>query len=44
MEFIKKVIKKIKDGTIKEMYYEAKWIYSYIRNYKFVAYNLQVVV
>lgn len=36
MEFIKKVIKKIKDGTIKEMYYEAKRIYSYIRNYKFV--------
>lgn len=36
MEFIKKVIKKIKDGTIKEMYHEAKWIYSYIRNYKMV--------
>ena len=36
MGFIKKVIKKIKDGTIKEMYHEAKWIYSYIRNYKMV--------
>lgn len=36
MGFIKKVIKKIKDGTVKEMYHEAKWIYSYIRNYKMV--------
>lgn len=36
MEFVKKVIKKIKDGTVKEMYHEAKWIYSYIRNYKMV--------
>ena len=35
MEFIKKVIKKIKDGMLQEMYEETKWMYTYAKKYKF---------
>ena len=35
MNFIKKVIKKIKEGLLQEMYVEAKWMYQYIKRYKF---------
>lgn len=35
MSFIKKVIKKIKEGLLKEMWMEAKWMYQYINRYKF---------
>ena len=34
INFIKKVRRKIKEGMLQEMYTEAKWIYSYIRRYK----------
>lgn len=35
MEFIKKLIKKIKDGMLQEMYEETKWMYTYAKKYKF---------
>ena len=35
MEFIKKVIRKIKDGMLQEMYEETKWMYTYAKKYKF---------
>lgn len=35
MEFIKKVIKKIKEGMLQEMYEETKWMYTYAKKYKF---------
>ena len=35
MEFIKKVIKKIKDGMLQQMYEETKWMYTYAKKYKF---------
>ena len=35
MEFIKKVITKIKDGMLQEMYEETKWMYTYAKKYKF---------
>lgn len=35
MNFIKKVIKKIKEGLLQDMYEEAKWMYKYINRYKF---------
>ena len=35
MEFIKKVIRKIKDGMLQEMYEETKWMYTYAVKYKF---------
>ena len=35
MELIKKVIKKIKDGMLQEMYEETKWMYTYAKKYKF---------
>ena len=35
MEFIKKVIRKIKEGMLQEMYEETKWMYTYAKKYKF---------
>ncbi len=35
MNFIKKVIKKIKEGLLQEMWEETKWMYQYARRYKF---------
>ena len=35
MEFIKKIIRKIKDGMLQEMYEETKWMYTYAKKYKF---------
>ena len=35
MEFIKNVIRKIKDGMLQEMYEETKWMYTYAKKYKF---------
>lgn len=35
MEFIKKVIRKIKEGVLQEMYEETKWMYTYAKKYKF---------
>ncbi|MBU5336552.1 ABC transporter ATP-binding protein [Intestinibacter bartlettii] len=35
MEFIKKVIRKIKDGMLQEMFEETKWMYTYAKKYKF---------
>ncbi len=34
MEFIKKVIRKIKEGMLQEMYEETKWMYTYAVKYK----------
>ncbi len=38
MNFIKKVIKKIQDGMLQEMWNEAKWMWQYIRRYKFAVF------
>lgn len=38
MNFIKKVIKKIQDGMLQEMWEEAKWMWQYIRRYKFAVF------
>ena len=38
MNFIKKVIKKIQDGMLQEMWIEAKWMWQYIRRYKFAVF------
>mgnify|MGYP002537182502 CR=1 FL=1 len=35
MEFIKKVIRKIKEGMLQEMYEETRWMYTYAKKYKF---------
>lgn len=35
MNLIKKIIKKIKEGLLKEMYIEARWMWKYISRYKF---------
>ncbi len=35
MNFIKKVIRKIKEGMLQEMWEETKWMYQYARRYKF---------
>ena len=35
MKFIKKVIRKIKEGMLQEMYEETKWMYTYAKKYKF---------
>ena len=35
MEFLKKVIDKIKSGMLKEMYYETKWMYTYAWKYRY---------
>lgn len=35
MNFIKKVIKKIKEGMLQEMWQETKWMYQYAKRYKF---------
>ena len=35
MEFIKKVIRKVKEGMLQEMYEETKWMYTYAKKYKF---------
>ena len=34
MESIKIIIGKIKDGTIKQMWIEFKWMFSYAKKYK----------
>ena len=34
MESIKMLIEKFKDGSIKEMWEEIKWMFSYGKNYK----------
>ena len=34
MESIKVIIRKIKDGTIREMWEEFKWMFSYAKKYK----------
>ena len=34
MNFIKKVIRKIKEGMLQEMWEEAKWMWQYINRYK----------
>ena len=34
MNFIKKVVKKIKEGMIQEMWEETKWMYQYAKRYK----------
>ena len=38
MNFIKKVIQKIKEGLLQEMWNEAKWMWQYIRRYKFAVF------
>ena len=38
MNFIKKVIRKIQDGMLQEMWKEAKWMWQYIRRYKFAVF------
>ena len=35
MEFIKKVIRKIKDGMLQEMYEETKWMYTYAKKWEY---------
>lgn len=35
MKSIKKVIRKIKEGMLQEMYEETKWMYTYAKKYKF---------
>lgn len=35
MEFIKKVITKIKSGMLQEMYHETKWMYTYAWKYRY---------
>ena len=48
MNFIKKVIRKIQDGMLQEMWKEAKWMWQYIRRYKLaifsgtIAYNMLI--
>lgn len=32
--YLKKLIQRIKDGMLKEMYIEAKWMYTYVNKYK----------
>ncbi|WP_434798715.1 ABC transporter ATP-binding protein [Terrisporobacter vanillatitrophus] len=32
--YLKKIIQRIKDGMLKEMYIEAKWMYKYVEKYK----------
>lgn len=34
IEYVKKLIEKIKSGLLKEMYIEAKWMYTYVYKYK----------
>lgn len=38
MNFIKKIIQKIKEGLLQEMWNEAKWMWQYIRRYKFAVF------
>lgn len=38
MNFIKKVIKKMQEGLLQEMWIEAKWMWEYIRRYKFAVF------
>lgn len=38
MNFIKKVIRKIKEGMLQEMWEEAKWMWQYINRYKFAVF------
>lgn len=38
MNFIKKVIQKIKEGLLQEMWNESKWMWQYIRRYKFAVF------
>ena len=38
MNFIRKVIKKIQDGMLQEMWEEAKWMWQYIKRYKFAVF------
>ena len=32
--YLKKLIQRIQDGMLKEMYIEAKWMYTYVKKYK----------
>ena len=36
MGLISKIKNKIKDGSFREMYFEARWMYKYIRRYRYV--------
>ncbi|MCC3869642.1 ABC transporter ATP-binding protein [Terrisporobacter mayombei] len=38
MNFMKKVIQKIKEGLLQEMWKEAKWMWQYINRYKFAVF------
>lgn len=38
MSISRKIKDKIKDGSFREMWFEAKWMYKYIRRYRFVVY------